>query len=178
MESSRTALASRTYLRTHFEVLVLGLQDQVLGLEASSPQKLPCPRLEDSTVFWIVKMLMENAENLAENVQRPFLFSSLGDRLKIFLRTFFWDRLKKGFGDRFSGEHLRLCLWSLPWPRVHLSFALAWNFFFCVLGLCLEPCVLDSTSDNKLSLWGFCTYQIKQKSRMKSSVWKSCSESL
>ena len=28
--------------RTHFEVL---------GLEASSPRKLPCPRLEDSTIF-------------------------------------------------------------------------------------------------------------------------------
>ena len=31
-------------LRTHFEVLGL-------GLEASSPQKLPYPRLEDSTIF-------------------------------------------------------------------------------------------------------------------------------
>ena len=30
--------------RTHFEVLGL-------GLEASSPQKLACPRLEDSTIF-------------------------------------------------------------------------------------------------------------------------------
>ena len=28
--------------RTHFEVL---------GLEASSPRKLPCPQLEDSTIF-------------------------------------------------------------------------------------------------------------------------------
>ena len=41
------ALASRT----DFEVL--GLEDQVLGLglEASSPRKLACPRLEDSTIF-------------------------------------------------------------------------------------------------------------------------------
>ena len=39
--------------RTHFEVLGLGLEGQVLGrgLEASSPQKLACPRLEDSTIF-------------------------------------------------------------------------------------------------------------------------------
>ena len=39
--------------RTHFEVLGLGLEAQVygLGLEASSPRKLPCPRLEDSTNF-------------------------------------------------------------------------------------------------------------------------------
>ena len=45
--------------RTHFEVLGLGLKSQVLGLglEASSPQKLACPRLEDSTIFWIVKIL-------------------------------------------------------------------------------------------------------------------------
>ena len=35
-------------LKTHFEVL---------GLEASSPQKLPCPRFEDSSIFGILKML-------------------------------------------------------------------------------------------------------------------------
>ena len=34
--------------RTHFEVL---------GLEASSPQILSCPRLEDSTIFPILKTL-------------------------------------------------------------------------------------------------------------------------
>ena len=47
VESSRTSLASRT----HFEVL--GLEGQVLGfgLEASSPRKLACPLLEDSTIF-------------------------------------------------------------------------------------------------------------------------------
>ena len=45
VESSRTSLASRT----HFEVLGL-------GLEASSPRKLACPRLEDSTIFWNVKI--------------------------------------------------------------------------------------------------------------------------
>ena len=39
--------------RTHFEVLGLDLEGQVLGLglEASSPQKLACPRLEDSSIF-------------------------------------------------------------------------------------------------------------------------------
>ena len=51
MESLRTSLA----LRTHFEVL--GPKGHVLGLEASSPQKLPIPRLKDSTIFWIVKIL-------------------------------------------------------------------------------------------------------------------------
>ena len=55
VESSRTSLASRTSSRTHFVVLGLGLEGQVLGLglglEASSPRKLACPRLEDSTIF-------------------------------------------------------------------------------------------------------------------------------
>ena len=43
--------------RTHFEVLGLGLEGQVLGLglEASSTQKLACPRLEDSTIFILLK---------------------------------------------------------------------------------------------------------------------------
>ena len=65
VESSRTSLASRT----HFEVL---------GLEALGSRKLPCPRLEDSTIFWTVEILLENARNLAENLQIPFLFSALG----------------------------------------------------------------------------------------------------
>ena len=47
VESSRTSLASRT----HFEVIGLGLEGQVLGLEASSPRKLACPRVEDSSIF-------------------------------------------------------------------------------------------------------------------------------
>ena len=49
VESSRTSLASKT----HFKVLGLGLEGQVLGLgiEASSPRKLPCPPFEDSTIF-------------------------------------------------------------------------------------------------------------------------------
>ena len=64
--------------RTHFEVLGLRLEDQVLGLEASIPRKLACPRLEDSTIFWTVEISLENARNLAENLQRTFLFSSFG----------------------------------------------------------------------------------------------------
>ena len=63
--------------RTHFEVLGLGLEDQVLGpgLKASSPRKLPCPRLEDSTIFWTVEISLEKARNLAENLRIPFWFS-------------------------------------------------------------------------------------------------------
>ena len=53
VESSRTSLASRTFSRTHFEVLALASKPQILGLglEALGPRKLACPRLEDSTIF-------------------------------------------------------------------------------------------------------------------------------
>ena len=132
--------------RTHFEVL--GLEGQVLGLglEASSPWKLACPRLEDSTIFWIVKILWSAC-----------VFC--GDRLKNFCEDlfFFWDRLKNFCDDLFFffGEHLRLCPWSLalalsipvlglesvcprkgcpwPWPRI---------FFVC---LALASSLVSST---------------------------------
>ena len=135
MESSRTSLASRT----HFEVLGLGLEGQVLGLglEASSSRKLACPRLEDSPIFWIVKILWS--------------------AWKIFWKTFFCgDRLKKFCEDLFFLESTCACvLGPWPWPREFLSLASRRSVlgkavlglglgFFCVLGL--EPCVLDSTS--------------------------------
>ena len=81
VESSRTLLASRT----HFEVLGLGHEGQVLGLglglKASSPWKLACPRLEDSTIFWTFEISLENVKNLAENLRTPcfvFLTWSIG----------------------------------------------------------------------------------------------------
>ena len=82
------------------------------------------------------------------------------ERLKNFLENvFLWRSLEKFLWRPlfFFGEHLCLCPWSLassipvlglesvcprkgcPWPRI----------FFCVLGLGLEPCVLDSTSGKK-----------------------------
>ena len=82
---------------------------------------------------------------------------------KIFVKTFFFFlRSPEKFLWRpfffFFGEHLRFVSLvlglglehSCPWPREclsseRLSFALA-SDFFCVLGLGLEPCVLDSTS--------------------------------
>ena len=116
MESSRTSLASRT----HFEVL---------GLEASSPRKLPWPRLEDSTIFWTDKILLENARNLAENLRRPFLFCSIGDRLKKNFKTFFaWKIFLKILFFRFffwrTLAPMSLVLGlehSCPWPREGLS---------------------------------------------------------
>ena len=56
--------------RTHFEFL--GLEGQVLGLEASSSRKLPCPRLEDSSISGTVEISLENARNLPENLPIPF----------------------------------------------------------------------------------------------------------
>ena len=147
MESWRTSLASRTSSRTHFEVL---------GLEASSPRTFPWPRLEDSTIFWIVEILFKNARNLAENFWRPFFVllkwrSPEKNFLKIFLawkkimKSFFWDRLKKILEDFFFFlENTCACVFGpWPWPREGLSLA---SKFFCVLGLGLEPYVLDSTS--------------------------------
>ena len=67
---------------------VLGLEDvleahfEVLGLEASSPQKLPCPRLEDSAIFCTAEILLENAKNLAQNLRSLFLFFATEDCLK------------------------------------------------------------------------------------------------
>ena len=126
--------------RTHFEVLGLGLEGQVLGLglEASSPQKLACPRLEDSTIFWIVKILWG-----AWKIFWKTFFVEIA--WKIFVKTFedlfsfleiAWKFLSRSFF--FFGEHLRLCPWSLalsipvlglesvcprkgcpwPWPRI------------------------------------------------------------
>ena len=117
---------------------------------ASRPQKLACPRLEDSTSFWIVKILWS--------------------AWKIFWKTCFrGDRLKNNFCEDlvFYLESTCACVLGLgpahscPWPweclsSERLSLALA-SDFFCVLGLGLEPCVLDSTSDGNIasSSWLF-----------------------
>ena len=52
---------------------------------------------------------------------------------------------------------------SCPWPREclsseRLSLALA-SDFFCVLGLGLEPCVLDSTSDVRHPMINYCEFE-------------------
>ena len=127
----------RTSSRLHFEVL--GLEGQVLGLEASSPRKLLCPRLEDSIIFWTVEILLENAWNLAENLRRPFfVFLNWRSPEKKFLRAsspeigfwrpFFWDRLKNllKIFFFFSFENTRACvLGPGSWPGAFLFLALA-----------------------------------------------------
>ena len=132
--------------RTHFEVL---------GFEPSSPPKLTCPRLEESTMFEPLKFCWKTPETLRKICKDLFWVSSSRDRQKknfwrpfspekIFWRSFFWDRLKKIFVDLFF-ENTCVCVLD-PWPLEGLSLVLALKFF-CVLGL--EPFVLDSTSANK-----------------------------
>ena len=50
--------------------LVLALKPQVLGLglEASSPRKLPSPRLEDSTYFELLKFCRSPEKKILEGV--------------------------------------------------------------------------------------------------------------
>ena len=151
--------------RTHFQVIGLGLEGQVLGLEASSPRKLACPRLKDSTNFWIVKILWS-----AWKIFWKTFFC--GDRLKNFcedLYLFYFIFLRSP--DKFLWRpFFSLVLVSLvlghehssPWPREclsseRLSLALA-SDFFCALGL--EPCVLDSTSDFYTSFKNTCCLRV------------------
>ena len=76
--------------RTHFEVL---------GIEASNPRKLPCPRLEDSTIFEPLKSRWKTPETLRKICKDLFFVSSSKDCLKKkFWRPF---RLKKYFVDLF-----------------------------------------------------------------------------
>ena len=115
VESSKTSLASRTSSRTHFEVLGLGLEGQVLGLglEASSPRKLACwPVLGSRTelIFELLKFC-----GALEKFFRKRFFVVIA--WKIFVKTFFffWRSPEKFLWRPFFffGEHLRLCPWSL-----------------------------------------------------------------
>ena len=116
--------------RTHFEVL---------GLEASSPRKLPFPRLEDSTIFKNAKILLTAWKKILKNE-----FS--GARLKNVVEDLFFRRTLAACVLGLSLVH------SSPWPGEGLcseELFLAWaSEFFCVLGR--EPCVLDSASANYL----------------------------
>ena len=123
---------------------------------------MPCPRLEDSTIFEPLKISLENARNLAENLQRPFfwflqveiarkkIFKDLFRLKKKCWEPFFWDCLKKNFENLFFWRTLasvslvlglgleRVCPW--PWPREGLS--LASKFF---VSLALASSLVSST---------------------------------
>ena len=92
------------------------------GLEASSPLKLACPRLEDSSIFWIVKILWS-----AWKIFWKTFFC--GDRLKnfcedLFFFFFFFLRSPEKLLSRpffFILESTCACVLGLehscPWPR-------------------------------------------------------------
>ena len=130
---------------------------------ASKPQFLEnCPVLGSRTALFFEPLKFcwkapETSQKICEDI---FLFSSSGNRLKKIFEDLF--RLKKIFEDLFLRlleknflktfffENTCACvLRPWPWPREGLSLALA-SKFFCVLGLGLEPCVLDSTAANSL----------------------------
>ena len=111
--------------------------------------------------------VLENWPVLGSRTARFFgTLKFCGALEKFFWKTFFsGDRLKNFCEELFFffGEHLRFVSLvlglglehSCPWPREclsseRLSLALA-SDFFCVLGLGLEPCVLDSTSGTNRS---------------------------
>ena len=119
-----------TSSRTHFEVPDLNLEGQVLGLEASSLRKLACPRLENSTIFWMVKFC-----RLPEKFfSRSFFKNLFEDLFFIFWRTLAFVSLV------FCLEH------SCPWRREglsseRLSLVLASDFF-----VSLASSLVSSTS--------------------------------
>ena len=111
----------------------------ILKSLASKPQVLEnCPVLGTriALVFLPLKFCWKAPEAPQKIFKELFLFSSSGDRLKKILETFSFDFL-------FLENTCRMCPWS--WPREDMSLALA-SEFFCVHGLGLEPCVLESTS--------------------------------
>ena len=104
--------------RTDFEVLGLGLEGQVLGLglglEASSPRKLACPRLEDSTNFWKVKILWRSLEKF---LWRPFFFFFLESTCALCP----WSLALASSIPVLGLESVcprKGCPWPWPWPRI------------------------------------------------------------
>ena len=122
----------------------MALASKVKSLaSASKPQVLQnCLfSAQEQHYFW----KRQNFENRLKNFFENRFF---GDRLKSdFWRSFFFLRTHAACVLGLGLEH------SCPWPRQSLSseglsLAFASDFLF-VLGLGLEPCVLDSTSDKK-----------------------------
>ena len=119
-----------------------GVLEDILGLEDTFwrpwPRSLKSSKIALSSArgqhyFWTAEISLENARNLAKNLQRPFFwFPQVEIAWKKILKTFFF-------------ENTCVCvLGPWPWPREGLSLA---SKFFCVLVLGLEPCVLDYTSE-------------------------------
>ena len=167
VKSSRTSLALRTSSRTHFEVLGL-------GLEASSSQKLPCLRLEDSTIFEPLKFRWKTPETLRK-ICKDLFFGFLKYRSpekkfwrpfspkEIFWRPFFLRSPEKNFWRPFFlrtlasvslalasrgfvlGLEIFLCPCPWLWPR-----ALCLRLHLCCLGVSYDPMFLWISSNSCL----------------------------
>ena len=124
----------------------------------------------------ILKSLASKVKSLALRPQVLENWPVLGSRTALFFELLkFRGALEKFFGKRFLWRSLEKFLWRpfflestcacvlgpWPWPWAFLSLASRVSVlgkavlglglgFFCVLGLGLEPCVLDSTSDSKI----------------------------
>ena len=112
--------------RTHFEVLGLGFEGQGLGLEASSPRKIFCPRLKDSTIFFERLKCSWKTPETSRNIREDFFcFSLLEITWKIFLKTFlfvlfFWRSPEKFSWKTFFLITLAPVSLSIPlWPRIY-----------------------------------------------------------
>ena len=126
-----------------------GVLEDVLGLKDTfwSPwpwslksSKIALSSARGQHYFWTVEISLENARNLTENLQRPCFWFP---QVEIAWNEIFEDllRLKKILKTFFFWEHLRLCPRSLVSRESDLGLEI-----FCVLGLGLELCVLNSTS--------------------------------
>ena len=140
MESSRMSLALRTSSRTQFEVLGF---EHCKSLK-NSRTALIFGLLEMCQVYEQCCFVLEHARQLAKKIFRRTNFA---ENLQI-CGFLFWrshavcKKLAKSLSEDlfFFGEHFA-CPWFL---------ALASDFFY-VLGLGLEPLVLDSTSGLQLN---------------------------
>ena len=72
--------------------------------------------LEDSAIFCIIEILLENARNLTENLRRPFWFSAIGDCLKNIIIIINGQRASESTTFRLR----RRCV-GLIWGHCHCS---------------------------------------------------------
>ena len=95
------------------EVESSGTHFEVLSLRASSLRKLPCPRLEDSSIFGILKILyIIFCRKIC--FFGDFLILFFCDHLKKILKAFFLKRVKKIFEDIiFFFENTCACVLAL-----------------------------------------------------------------
>ena len=63
------------------KTLALASKPQVLGLEALGPRKLPCPRLEDSSIFEPLKFCRKTPETSRKICKYLFHFAQLKHKI-------------------------------------------------------------------------------------------------